>query len=742
MPTTRSGSQKRQRTDSITDIREISQASQVNSLSNHNTSPPLPPQDYYIISDSEISQSQLTSPAQNHNSVLLPSHSEEYNSDISQSDIDSPNQNDNLSNSNAVNQEFNDSDDQTSGISDDEDKDFYPSESESDHDIPDFITNDISQDTGNNAEDDVGNDEANVNFGRIDVRASEILQSVEWKCDPNSVSFQPLPNFTGIESKEDGVQNVPENAKTPLGFWSLLITLEMIREIVNWTNDYAAKWKIASPNQIYDVNNPQKNMFPKKPKWLAKWKSVNEIEIRCFIAIQYIMSFVKISNLKSYWDSSKKYFNFFGTQDIMSRFRFFQIKTCFHLTETQNGSNTVVADKLIKIRSFFEKFLRNCQRFYRPHEILSLDEMMVRFSGRVEFKFTQQPKPTPNGFKLIGLVDAKTAYTYSAVIDTREKDLAKYHYVLQLVDDLKDDYHTLVMDRGYSTLDLFGTLMKRKIYAVGTIKKYKNLPSLIRNAKPFRMSRSKALRKKSGNEVEEADESDSASVASAESEEQTESEFEDNIISIDAVSAPSAILKPAASDDVGLKKGQWLWMVKKLDSPHHLLSIAWHDSGICLALSTKHTNAGSVVERKVKGSSDPVLRTCPELIEFYNKYMGGVDRADSLRAHLTTIRRCKKWWHALWHFILDTAFINSTILSNESGFKIQDRAAHLHDLIRELIGDSQTAFQKRRPRIQFDPPLPHYSAETPNPTTQRGACKVCYANSFLDSSRMHERLSF
>jgi hypothetical protein len=38
-----------------------------------------------------------------------------------------------------MNHELNDSDDQTSGISDDEDKDFYPSESESDHDIPDFL---------------------------------------------------------------------------------------------------------------------------------------------------------------------------------------------------------------------------------------------------------------------------------------------------------------------------------------------------------------------------------------------------------------------------------------------------------------------------------------------------------------------------------------------------------------------------------------------------------------------------
>jgi hypothetical protein len=61
-------------------------------------------------------------------------------------------------------------------------------------------------------------------------------------------------------------------------------------------------------------------------------------------------------------------------------------------------------------------------------------------------------------------------------------------------------------------------------------------------------------------------------------------EFEDNIISLDVIT------KLSASHDIevdGLKKGQWIWMVKKLDSPHHLLSIAWHESGICL----KHTNA-------------------------------------------------------------------------------------------------------------------------------------------------------
>jgi hypothetical protein len=90
-----------------------------------------------------------------------------------------------------------------------------------------------------------------------------------------------------------------------------------------------------------------------------------------------------------------------------------------------------------------------CQNYYNPHEILSLDEMMVRFNGRVDFKFVKQPKPTPNGFKLIGLVDAKSAYTYHAIFDTREKILRKHFYILKLAEKLTEEYHTIVMDRGY-----------------------------------------------------------------------------------------------------------------------------------------------------------------------------------------------------------------------------------------------------------------------------------------------------
>ena len=123
----------------------------------------------------------------------------------------------------------------------------------------------------------------------------------------------------------------------------------------------------------------------------------------------------------------------------------------------------------------------------------------------------------------------------------------------------------------------------------------------------------------------------------------------------------------------GLRKGEWLWLAKCLSPVQTMILTAWHDSGMCLALSTRHDNSSSIVQRKMKGVSGRIERTCPELMDFYNRWMGGVDRADSLRAHLTTIRRCKKWWHALWHYMLDTAFINSMILYEGSGFETKDR---------------------------------------------------------------------
>jgi hypothetical protein len=100
--------------------------------------------------------------------------------------------------------------------------------------------------------------------------------------------------------------------------------------------------------------------------------------------------------------------------------------------------------------------------------------------------------------------------------------------------------------------------------------------------------------------------------------------------------------------------------------------------------------------------------------------MGGVDRADSLRAHLTTIRRCRKWWHSIWYWILDTALINSKILHDEAfpEKKAADRADFIHSIVEGLFIDAGV-------EIHSKTRTPHYLIKAPRENQERTRSGVC-----------------
>ena len=58
--------------------------------------------------------------------------------------------------------------------------------------------------------------------------------------------------------------------------------------------------------------------------------------------------------------------------------------------------------------------------------------MMLRFSGRSAFDL-QQPKPTPNGLKMITVVDSKNGYFCTRKIDTRSNGLFKEKIILDMI---------------------------------------------------------------------------------------------------------------------------------------------------------------------------------------------------------------------------------------------------------------------------------------------------------------------
>lgn len=126
-----------------------------------------------------------------------------------------------------------------------------------------------------------------------------------------------------------------------------------------------------------------------------------------------------------------------------------------------------------------------------PSSNISVDEMIVRFSGRSTHTVRIKNKPTPEGYKILSLCDA--GYTYSFIFTSRIQnqpevqqvpDLSKvgnevYHLVSQLPTENKS--FNIYMDNYFSSIKLFKYLRKKKIGACGTVRKNSaNFPYILK----------------------------------------------------------------------------------------------------------------------------------------------------------------------------------------------------------------------------------------------------------------------
>lgn len=91
----------------------------------------------------------------------------------------------------------------------------------------------------------------------------------------------------------------------------------------------------------------------------------------------------------------------------------------------------------------------------------------------------------------------------------------------------------------------------------------------------------------------------------------------------------------------------------------------WKDKKPVLLISTHALSLAfpcEIVEvpRRV-GAVRKMVQTSP-IHKEYTTYMRGVDVADQLRGNYTSQVRSHKWWHRLFHFLIDTTIVNMWII--------------------------------------------------------------------------------
>ncbi len=322
-------------------------------------------------------------------------------------------------------------------------------------------------------------------------------------------------------------------------------------------------------------------------------------------------------------------------------------------------------DKLFRIRPLLSLLNRQFATQYQPGQAVTVDEMMIAFTGRSSMKQYMPLKPVRRGFKIWVEADVNLGHIY--LVDpytgkegqTAAKQLGGR--VLTMMSQLLPDITGYIQhaDRYFSYVSAAEELLQyeKPIYYCGTIMSNRlELPDAVRDVKELKkMERGEFI----------------------------------------------AYRKP----DVDIAVVVW-----KDKQPLHIITTAYPVYG------------PTHVSRKDQ-SGTKVDYPCPPCVAAYNKGMGGVDRADQNLSYYQIGINTKKWQHRFMFRLFDISILNAYLVSGRQGERDGHKTFRLK-LARQLMSDFSSRRARGRPAIQpaVQPRAPHHLARLPGRKQQ---CRQC-----------------
>lgn len=258
---------------------------------------------------------------------------------------------------------------------------------------------------------------------------------------------------------------------SPIEFWNLFVSNDIIDTLVLETNRYAAQ-TIAS-----------KADAPPNAR-IKKWVDTDHDEMMKFMGIILYMGLCQLPTIGHYWRNDNLYCSPIANK--ISRNRFQLLLSLFHCS---NNEEALPNDRLHKVQAIIDKFVFNFRMCVNPDENICIDESMIPFLGRIFFRQYVKGKRHKYGIKVFKLC-TKDCYTlsfrvYSGKIDRAglEGQISKL-IVMELAEPYLDNGRTLYCDNWYTSVDLAQTLLNRATHLVGTLRKNRKLnPATVTKAK-------------------------------------------------------------------------------------------------------------------------------------------------------------------------------------------------------------------------------------------------------------------
>lgn len=269
-----------------------------------------------------------------------------------------------------------------------------------------------------------------------------------------------------------GVIGEARNASSPLECWKCIMSEEMIKMIVNYTNIF-----------IESIRNRFQRDRDAKPTDVAEFKA--------FIGLLYLAGALRSNrqSLEELWGEDGCGVERFRLVMNLKRFKF--LVRCTRFDDINTRESRKAQDKLAAVRDMFQLFVDNCQKSYTIGENVTIDEKLEGFRGRCSFRQYIPSKPNKYGVKIYALVDAKMFYTYNLEIYAGKQPEGPYkmsnspkEVVSRLSQPIFGTGRNITCDNWFTSFQLLQFLKEKKLSLLGTIRKNKpQLPPEFVNTK-------------------------------------------------------------------------------------------------------------------------------------------------------------------------------------------------------------------------------------------------------------------
>lgn len=210
----------------------------------------------------------------------------------------------------------------------------------------------------------------------------------------------PLPQYQPMEIEDRAaVSHLPEDIfLTPYTVFSLIWTTTVWDMLCKNTNLYAA-----AQNTLKSV-----------------WKPTDVSELKIFVAITIYMGIFHFPTIHDYWrtDGVAPVASIFI--GLMTRDRYIILRRHIHCSDPDNEDTTTIGTGRWKQPVWYKKLVpftneirKNWKNLRTPGSHTSIDECMIKETGRTHHSTIMQNKPIKEGYKLFAIGDEGYLYNYS-----------------------------------------------------------------------------------------------------------------------------------------------------------------------------------------------------------------------------------------------------------------------------------------------------------------------------------------